>query len=807
MNLLTQSFIANSIQSKKSSIKQKNPSTKPNKPSNLSGIIISSILMFFTILCSFSAYSSNMYAMANGDWDDVSCWSTTGPSGPGCGFIPLAGDDVFIDGFAIDFDLNTVDITINSLTISNASGGTSQFNISDGRILTVTNDVNVIMAGNINKSVSLMLTTNSVPKLLIGGDLIFTREITNVRNRALILDISGDGEVIVDGDYLYNYHNSAGHATDAIYMDSYGVLEIKGDFTANIFATATNGDYNITVGGKASLTVGSLASPKTLLINQVGGLETNLTIAGGATDPNFNIFGNAIFRTSSANDLDIFVSNDGAFYISDSLILEQTGAGVIDINIPGSGAYIDTRELIFDATGTGKIDISLSNSSAYFNLRGNVLQTNNFGRFNSTNGTFIYNGDVFQTFVPNGTGVDAWAYHDLRIDNSYNTYPQIVMGGEGTFTGDITFVDGIIRTNSIDLLIQDVNNGSAFGASDASYVDGPYKKIGTSPFTFPVGKNQFYRPIGIGQPDINGDAFLAEYFYADPVPVFGGNLSTAILPFDHISRIEYWTLDRSAGTADVEVVLSWNGYSGVMDYAELVVARFDVPGDEWVNEGSRNLTGNNSAGTITTADTVRTWTPFMGFTLGTASATNPLPIELLSFDATLEYKNVLLTWETASELNNDYFTVEKSIDGYAWIDIKQIRGAGTSNITNFYSTIDDNPYPGTNYYRLRQTDYDGKFTYSGIRLVELVVSENIEPVIFPNPGNGDLINIQYPFDVSKGEIKIIDITGKLIQSKAVYQLNQASIETVQLKENLAAGTYLIICNFDNKSFTNKFCLQ
>ena len=88
-----------------------------------------------------------------------------------------------------------------------------------------------------------------------------------------------------------------------------------------------------------------------------------------------------------------------------------------------------------------------------------------------------------------------------------------------------------------------------------------------------------------------------------------------------------------------------------------------------------------------------------------------LPITLSFFDAYYVDnidKNVFIEWETQSEQNNDYFTVLKSYDGYEWEEIKRVEGAGNSNIKLFYRTEDANPRDGVQYYKLRQTDYDGK---------------------------------------------------------------------------------------------------
>ena len=89
-----------------------------------------------------------------------------------------------------------------------------------------------------------------------------------------------------------------------------------------------------------------------------------------------------------------------------------------------------------------------------------------------------------------------------------------------------------------------------------------------------------------------------------------------------------------------------------------------------------------------------------------------LPITLASFKATLLNdieKRVIIDWSTHSESNNDYFTIYKSYDGYVWFELSKVQGAGNSNTILNYSTIDNNPKEGHQYYKLRQTDYDGNW--------------------------------------------------------------------------------------------------
>jgi len=123
------------------------------------------------------------------------------------------------------------------------------------------------------------------------------------------------------------------------------------------------------------------------------------------------------------------------------------------------------------------------------------------------------------------------------------------------------------------------------------------------------------------------------------------------------------------------------------------------------------------------------------FTLGTTNvAQTPLPIELLSFEALARPDRVVLRWATASETNNDFFTIERSLDAKNWNVLTHVDGAGNSTETLRYSIYDHNPYKGISYYRLKQTDYDGAYSYSHISAVRFEGPE-IGIAIFPNPAN------------------------------------------------------------------------
>lgn len=102
------------------------------------------------------------------------------------------------------------------------------------------------------------------------------------------------------------------------------------------------------------------------------------------------------------------------------------------------------------------------------------------------------------------------------------------------------------------------------------------------------------------------------------------------------------------------------------------------------------------------------WNAGSGNLVGPAAlGGSPLPIKLLSFEAEEKVKSVLLSWSTATEVNNDYFTLERSLNGTEWECIGTVHGAGNSTVTLNYTYEDINPVYGLSYYRLRQTDFDG----------------------------------------------------------------------------------------------------
>jgi len=152
---------------------------------------------------------------------------------------------------------------------------------------------------------------------------------------------------------------------------------------------------------------------------------------------------------------------------------------------------------------------------------------------------------------------------------------------------------------------------------------------------------------------------------------------------------------------------------------------------------------------------------------------DPLPIKLTSFQIKKSFQNmVLLEWTTSSEINNDYFEIERSIDGKKWEKRGQVDGVGNSNQLNHYAFNDHLSSEKWFYYRLKQIDFNGQYEYSPIEAVEnnKVTDNNY---FYPNPSSGV---IHYEVDDTIGKVKIFDTIGKLLLQHSNHEIGVLSID-------------------------------
>lgn len=191
---------------------------------------------------------------------------------------------------------------------------------------------------------------------------------------------------------------------------------------------------------------------------------------------------------------------------------------------------------------------------------------------------------------------------------------------------------------------------------------------------------------------------------------------------------------------------------------------------------------------------------------GASLACATLPIELTSFTGNSNKGFNSITWITASENNNDYFLLERSIDGVNWREITKINGAGNS-LSNKHYLYDDYSFINNtiNYYRLKQIDFSGEFEYSNIISIES--SETIESYlsdIHPNPTNENIFYNLFTSQPGTITIELIDFTGNIVKTEE-KQINSGKNELFTDMQNLKNGMYIlkIITSSDSKMIYQK----
>lgn len=189
---------------------------------------------------------------------------------------------------------------------------------------------------------------------------------------------------------------------------------------------------------------------------------------------------------------------------------------------------------------------------------------------------------------------------------------------------------------------------------------------------------------------------------------------------------------------------------------------------------------------------------YLDFFLG--SGCTVLPVEIAYFNAHAERQTSVLDWMTATEQNNEGFYVERSVDGKNWESLGFVTGAGTTDEAQFYNYIDKTPLAGSNYYRLKQVDFNGDFEYSDVRVVEFE-GKKVSVDIYPNPVH-DFININIEGEQQDIMVSIYTVSGQLVRQESLTEMNNQ----VNLSE-LNGGLYFIKIESDDLNVYQKIIKQ
>ena len=622
-----------------------------------------------------------------------------------------------------------------------------------------TNNSTVEFAGNVSFTGSHSLNnvvfeaTNNWTFVVNTGTLLTiagTLTTTGIKNLFFDAPVTGTTAIQAQGDIIINNTSVTGGGTALILVDGPGVQAITGN------AAASEGLLPFI---KIQKTSG------TLNLNGIISVSRDWTWLSGTVAP----------TTSSL----IFGGN--------SLIITSAGMSFYNVTVT-----TNTSTLASSLTVLNNLSITgaaiLSAGANTIDLAGNWSNWGT-GGFTESTSTVNFNGGSLQTITtPAGEN-----FTNIIVNNSG---AGIQLANAVAVATNLTMTQGNIDLNSKTLTL----GTSAALPGTLNHTLGTM--INTGSFTrwfakttiaagavaglFPVGTATNYRPFNVSVPiaPTTGGTITVDYTDATT------NTTTSFPDGPDVIMVRKdlnWGL-TAAGLAggSYNLGISGTGYGLIGNVTDLrLTLAGSVTGSPGINAGTITNPQVNRTG-ITAATLTNV------FYLGSINSTSsPLPITLILFTAIPQDGRVKIDWETAAEVNNDYFTIQRSNNSNSWEDIENIAGSGSTNTDMRYTAYDPNPYSGLSFYRLEQTDLDGKKSYSMIRKVNFDSSATIR--IYPNPvtnliyisGSGKMV-----FSIHNTNGQLLYTPVQLIQSQ--YVLNVAGLPPgiyfIHIVQNGNAGT-------------------
>jgi hypothetical protein len=560
--------------------------------------------------------------------------------------------------------------------------------------------------------------------------------------------------------------------------------------------SGNNFNGSITVQNNGSLSINDVLNVSRSGGNQVFGINVNTGCSLSVnTDMNWTSSGGTV------NNSLLTVNGTGTVSVSRDVNLTSTGGPLTKLQFNNSSVFSVLRDINFTANAGGLESIEL-NTSAKLRVGRNMVRGGTpYGILACNNSSTVeFNGGVYPQTIGGdaGAGGDSFSYMNVILNNTSPSSPKLSLGGSTTVNGNLTLTAGILVTTATNILNLKNASTTTLGSS-SSFVNGPmtYEVATNTANTvrnLPLGKNSDYRPavLTVTHSDNTSVIYTAEHF-SSSAAALGYSLPGTD---NKVSGLRYWQIDRAAvsnlTTATVQLYYGIGTSDGVTDYTNLTVVKNVGVGTSWIDIGG-TATGNGT-GSITSG----AFTSFCKFTIANkAVGINPLPIELMSFEAAADGSDVDLKWVTASELNNDYFTVERSKDGFEFTTVAIVQGAGTKSTQTEYGTVDHTPYEGISYYRLKQTDFSGTSSFSGIVKVDRGLDLAPAIVAFPNPSDGsDVVIRATGFDASEElGVQVVDLFGKSLLSFGMTTSAEGTSDVTWKASTLPArGLYIILVN-------------
>lgn len=698
------------------------------------------------------------------------------------------------------------------IQIARSSTGTATFN--DSCILyctSTTTDIYVAFsAGN---------------SATFNGPVVATHSGTSAANFFL----GGDGSVALNNDlYLNNTGTGTINMTDltgiatmasgkALKVGSMGFS--SGTLYLKNFVQLGSTPQTLNFTGTAVLKVGLSGAPCTFN-GPVSFSSPNINLAYS----NFKGTANSFTMSGSANQS---TTGGNSFGTGSSNTFVNTGTGYWRLaNTAADTIYGDAT---FKRTSTGTLNPAYATACYYY---GNISVAAGSDTVDCGNGggTIILSGTSSGSFTNNGTKGISMKNITMNKTGGASFTLNNCVGMPAN--GSLTLTSGLLNTSTSAYLylMDETCTAPALTDASTSYINGPMRydmsvNAVTKNLNFPIGAGADCRPFVLTtrHGSATSYSYLGQVYNSPASMLVNGSGNSWGLPatVDTVSGVHYWTIDRtvtstSVSASNTNLTYLANTYPlvqfyfGTNDYvyqgANLtIVKNTSAAPTTWIDIGASCALGNFAtpqAGSITSTTSGTPFNSFSTFALGSkTSGWNSLPIELLSFTAKPNGEQVDLNWETSTETNNKFFTIERSADGKNFAEITTANSKainGNSKTALSYQTTDASPLSGTSYYRLKQTDYNGKYKYFNMVSVAFEASKNITFSVYPNPNLGeftvDFSGIENNHEV---QIALCDELGKEVYSNSVYS-NSIHSNQVQIipASKIAKGKYFCSLIFE-----------
>ena len=574
-----------------------------------------SAFISFLLICNL-ALAQNWTGAVSSDWNNNANWSDAPSNGASISIDPIN----YTGGAFSPIILVNSTFTISTMIVSNGAVLTIQGN------LTTTDDVDVLDANseiilnngifNVNFADNGRLTADLGGKITVnGGTLnVGARLISGnnaqitvnngavTTNERLLIDLGGkiivnNGTVSVglvmalaDGDLANSSYyeqnggsvtvtgsvsleNEAGNFQPTILING-GVFTLNGDLAWFGVTPGSGTPRFITTGGTTNIN-GLISNLPLSTVNMM--LDIKNTSAFNFNGASIDLIhstdsikqsGNSIFKLSGTHNF----NNVGVVYSTDGLVLCNGTT-----NLLGSGTYI-----FHDVTVASTKTLNHTMPFEIF-INGDFSK---MGTFNPSSNKVTFNGSTPQTISGNLT----FNFGSIEI----NTISGVTLNHPISVAGALTLTNGNLNTTAINILTMNANSTSTAG-SLVSFVNGPLKKVGNTPFVFPIGKNGLWRRLSISAPSLVTSEMTAEYFNTQAI-----NTTVFNSPLNAVSSIEYWQLEKSNPADNSTVELFWEDalLSGIFDCASTTIAHYN--GTEWDNVISTTTGGctSSNSGTV-----------------------------------------------------------------------------------------------------------------------------------------------------------------------------------------------------------------